>query len=148
MGQVVDGEARAVGRIAFRGHPMVRSLHPTTIEITTEDNLTERGDCIVGVGAERGCSGLDERVKTAIRNENASIKFRILVDADIFEFSGRGDPRLSLAHAHDIVIRRSRFISERTIAVGADAAAKDIPRSIVARLRSPDARGFLELEVV
>ncbi|MGI0066726.1 MAG: DUF371 domain-containing protein, partial [Nitrosotalea sp.] len=36
--------------ISFHGHENVRSLHPKSIEITTDPNLTVNGDCIVGVG--------------------------------------------------------------------------------------------------
>ena len=53
-----------------------------------------------------------------------------------------GSSRLSLEDAHEIVLRKSDFISPRTLAIRADAAAKDIPRGmIVERLRSPDCRG-------
>jgi hypothetical protein len=134
-------------RIVFHGHPLVMALHPTTIEITTEDHLTERGDCIVGVGAERGCAQLTDIVKSGIRRASSRIQIRLVVGADFFTVSASGDPRLTLAHPHDLVVRKSHFISDRTVAVGANAAAKDIPRRMVARLRRPDTVGYLEIEV-
>ena len=126
---------------------MVRSLHPTTIEITTEEHLTAKGDCIVGVGAAKGCSQLGETLKTALRSEKARVTIRVLVGNESFELTAEGDKGLELSHPHDIVIRRSRFTSGRTLAVGASAAAKDIPRSIVSRLRNPETVGALEIEV-
>ena len=52
--------------IEFRGHKSIRATHKTTFEITTDHHLTENGDCIVGVGASKGCSQLDERVRSLI----------------------------------------------------------------------------------
>jgi hypothetical protein len=134
-------------RVSFRGHPMVLALHPTTIEITTETHLTRKGDCIVGVGASSGCSGLSEGVKAALRRDDARVVLRVVVGGESFAVTCRGDARLSLTHPHDIVIRKSDFISDRTLAVGASAAAKDIPRTIAKALTSADARGYLEIEV-
>ncbi len=126
---------------------MVSSLHPTTIEVTTEEFLTENGDCIVGVGAAKGCAGLDARVKEALRRRGAMVKLRIVVGPLLFSIMASGDPRLQLSHEHDMVIRKSDFISDRTLAIRADAAAKDISREMVNLLRNPDTVGRLEIEV-
>ena len=67
---LLSTEGRVVKEaIGFRGHPMVRSLHPTTIEVTTESHLTEKGDCIIGVGATKGCLQLSEEVKEGAQKE-------------------------------------------------------------------------------
>ena len=140
-------EATLRERVVFRGHPMVRSLHPTTIEVTTEAHLTLRGDCIIGVSADKGCLHLREETKEALRREDAKVTLKILSGPESFSFKARGHPGLLLSDSHDIVVRKSGFLSERTLAVGAGAAAKDIPRSLVARLANPDAIGVLEIEV-
>jgi hypothetical protein len=134
-------------RIAFHGHPLISALHQMTIEITTEDRLTKEGDCIVGVGADIGCAGLDEAVKERIRDRSSRVLLRLVVGSDSFEVKARGDARLALTHPHDIVVRKSDFISDRTIAVGADAASNDIPRRMIAALRRPETVGYLEVEV-
>jgi uncharacterized protein len=126
---------------------MVTSLHSTTIEVTTEERLTEKGDCIIGVGASKGCAQLDERLKAALRNDRATVLFSLHVGSEKFEFQGFGNAGLSLLHPHDMVIRKSSFLSDRTLAVGTNAAAKDIPRKIVASLRDPHATGVLKIEV-
>ncbi len=147
--QRLDKEERVLkDRIAFHGHPLVSALHPTTIEITTEDHLTKRGDCIVGVGAQRGCAGLDPAVRGGIARDSAVVLLRLSVGGEAFEVKGRGDSRLGLTHPHDIVARKSDFVSDRTILLGADFAARDIPRSMVSRLRSPHTVGYLEVQVV
>ncbi len=126
---------------------MVSSLHPTTIEVTTEEFLTENGDCIVGVGAAKGCAGLDARVKGALRRRGSMVTIRLVVGSYSFSIRASGDPKLQLSHEHDMVIRRSNFMSDRTLAIRADAAAKDIPREMVNLLRNPGTVGRLELEV-
>ncbi|MDA4126358.1 MAG: DUF371 domain-containing protein [Thaumarchaeota archaeon] len=141
------GREVLVESVTFRGHPLVRSLHPTTIEVTTEEFLTEKGDCIVGVGAAKGCAGLDERIKEILRRRESMVTLRLVVGALSFAVTASGDPRLQLSHEHDMVIRRSDFISDRTLAIRADAAAKDIPRKMVNLLRNPKTVGRLEIKV-
>ncbi len=126
---------------------MVQALHPTTIEVTTEEHLTRRGDCIIGVSASSGCAQLSESVKTAIR-EGSRLLVRIVVGGESFELSAAGDPRLDLSHPRDIVIRKSEFLSDRTLAIRASSAAADIPRSMVSRLRDPHTTGTLEIRVL
>jgi len=133
--------------VIFRGHPMVRSLHPTTIEVTTEESLTERGDCIVGVCASKGCAQLGPWVKEGLRRAGSKVTARFVVGSFKFEVKAAGDPRLQLSHPHDIVIRKSEFASERTLAVHADKASRDFPRDMVRLLRNPSTTGTLEIEV-
>ena len=121
-------------------------MHPTTIEITTDEYLTDRGDCIIGVGADKGCLQLSETLKTVLRSDLSKVTIRIMVGEDSFEFTAHGDAGLKLLHPHDIVVRTSRFTSDRTLAVGATAAAIDIPRPIVTRLTRMQATGIMEIE--
>lgn len=151
MGEVqraaVERKLTAREVVEFRGHPMVRSSHPTTIEITTEEYLTENGDCIVGVKASRGCAGLGGAMKEAIRRPGAKVTIRLVVGDRSFEVRAAGDPRLGLSDPHDMVIRRSDFVSDRTLAVRADSASRNIPREIVRLLKNPATVGRLEIEV-
>lgn len=126
---------------------MVRSTHPTTIEVTTEEYLTEQGDCIVGVGADKGCAGLDPSVRELLRTAGTRVKLSVLVGGESFVLNAKGDPRLTLTDPHDIVIRKSDFVSDRTVAVAADASSRDIPRSIVRLLQDPGTEGRLEIQV-
>jgi uncharacterized protein len=133
--------------IAFRGHPMVTALHPRTIEVTTEDHLTVNGDCIIGVGADKGVAGLLSPVRDALRADGSRVKMTLEVGDESFSLSARGNSALPLQSDLDLVIRKSDFICGRTLAIGADAACKDIPRGIVEKLRSPTGTGLLRIEV-
>ena len=131
--------------IPFRGHPNVRSLHAMTIEITTDGDLTPRGDCIIGVGAATGCGGLPEDIKNALRRDGARVRITLSVDGHTFEVEGRGDRRLELSHPGDIVVRKSSYVCPRTMAIGCNAASDDIPREMVRSLRDPGAAGLMSI---
>lgn len=132
--------------VRFHGHPEVRATHRNTIEFTRNDLLTPRGDCIVGVRAERALAGLSEEFKQALR-ATVRITFIIEIDGASFSFRAMGDPRLKLASPTDMVIRKSDYICERTLAIKSEAAAIDIPRAMITLLRNGDAEGKLRMEV-
>ena len=131
-------------RITFHGHENVLGTHRNTIEITKEEHLTRRGDCIIGVLASKACADFDDRLKEHVQSSRA-MRFTVSVAGNSFSFSGRGSPDLELSDHHEIVFRRSSFASPRTAAVHCDAAAIDIPRRIVRLLQNPGVVGELEI---
>ncbi len=143
----LEGAATLRDRVRFHGHPMVRALHPRTVEVTTDEHLTEQGDCIVGVGADKGCLGLDEGVKSALGTDGASVTIRILAGGETFVIRAVGGSGLRLSHPTDIVVRTTGFASDRTLALYADVAARDMPRAMVTALRDESQIGYLEIEV-
>jgi hypothetical protein len=133
--------------VEFFGHPMVRSRHRNTIEVTRDPNLTISGDCIIGVRADKGLSDLSSEVRDSIRADGSELFITIEVPTESFVVRAAGSSLLSLEDSHEMVLRKTEFISSRTLAIRADAAAKDIPRRMVESLRSPDCRGLLRIEV-
>ena len=133
--------------VEFFGHPMVRSNHRNTIEVTRDPNLTLRGDCIIGVRADKGLADLSREVRDSICSDGSELFIAIEVGWESFAVRALGSSRLSLEDSHEMVMRKSDYVSPRTLAIRADAAAKDIPRSIVENLRSSDCRGLLRIEV-
>jgi len=133
--------------VEFYGHPMVRSRHRNTIEVTRDPNLTISGDCIIGVRADKGLSDLSKDVRDSIRADGSQLFITIEVSPERFVIRAAGSSLLSLEDSHEMVLRKTEFVSPRTLAIRADAAAKDIPRRIVENLRSPDCRGLLRIEV-
>lgn len=132
--------------VGFCGHPNVLSTHKKTIEITRETALTPRGDCIVGVGAESACADLPDELKSRLRDPGRPVRIAIEVGGLRFEAEGVGHKGLTLTHASDIVVRKSRFVCPRTLAVGSDKASDDVPRDMVRLLRDPGARGVFSIE--
>ncbi len=133
--------------VKFHGHHNVRSLHAKTIEITRDENLSLRGDCIVGVSARKACADLGERVKRKLKSNESLVKIEIFVGNESFALTGRGDERLTLLNPHDIVIRRTYFVCPRTMSVMCNKASCDIPRQMVRLLQNDDARGIFRISV-
>jgi hypothetical protein len=133
--------------IQFSGHENIRSNHKKTIEITKESKLTVRGDCIVGVNASSSCFDLPESFKEKLRDSKSKVQFSIKVAGHEFIVEGQGHPDLLLSHKEDIVIRKSDFISPRTLAVRCDKASDLLPREMVQALQNPKARGTFTIIV-
>jgi hypothetical protein len=133
--------------VAFYGHPNVRSLHAKTVEITKEEHLTLRGDCIIGVRASKACADLDESLKRRLASGDSVVKIEIMVGSESFAISGMGDGRLTLQNHQDIVIRKTGFVCPRTMSVKCDMASSDMPRNMVRALQDKDAKGIFRITV-
>jgi len=123
--------------ILAQGHENVLVTHRTTFEITKEPELSKSGTCIIVVSADKALKDLSPEFKENLRKQGS--RLTILIEAgDITEMaSAWGNPRLILTHSKDIVVRKSDYICNRTLAVQADKAACDFSRNLVERLRDP-----------
>ena len=128
-----------------RGHPSVSSTHPTTLELTKDTDLSKNGDCIVAVGCSMGLRDLPESMKNALSSGACRVRLTLTVGVYQFAVEGRGAEGLTLSHPTEIVVRKSGFISDRTLMVNANQAAADIPRSFVELLQDPNRKVLVEL---
>jgi len=133
--------------IKFSGHENIRSTHKKTIEITKESELTPKGDCIIGVNASCSCLDLPSSLKEKLQDPKSKVKFSIKVAQYEFIVEGRGGEDLTLTHTEDIVIRKSNFVSPRTLAVKCDKASDLLPREMVTLLQNPKTRGIFTIIV-
>jgi hypothetical protein len=133
--------------VTFYGHPNIQSLHPKTIEITKDEHLTLRGDCIIGVKATKACADLEELLKHRLAAKNSLVKIEIMVGSESFSIAGMGDERLSLQNPHDIVIRKTNYVCPRTMSVRCDKASSDMPRKIVKLLQDKEAKGIFRITI-
>jgi hypothetical protein len=122
--------------VRARGHPMVRGTHRTTFELTKEEALTIQGDCIIGVGADKGAADLDPVLKRVLGDDRAVLVTRLSVGNETVEVHSRGSAALTLDHPTDLVWRRSTFTSDRTVGIRSDYVAATLPGSIIERLRA------------
>jgi hypothetical protein len=141
----VAGTAMVQDEVIFYGHPNIRSLHAKTIEITKDEHLTPRGDCIIGVKANKACADLDESFKHRLKSNLSVIKIEIMVGDESFIISGRGDERLSMLNSNDIVIRKTNFVCPRTMSVLCDKASSDVPRKLVRILQDQQTKGIFRI---
>lgn len=133
--------------ITFQGHINVLSLHSRTIEITKDPNLTKKGDCILGVSANKACNDLNSSLKDRLKKSSTFVKISIVVDPFVFELAGYGSNTLEVSHGHDIVLRKSNYVDSRTLAVSCDKSAFDIPRNLVNLLTNPETKGIMRINV-
>ncbi|HET6779964.1 MAG TPA: DUF371 domain-containing protein [Nitrososphaera sp.] len=141
------GTPMAEDEVIFYGHPNVRSLHPKTIEITKDEYLTPRGDCIIGVKGNKACADLDEALKRKLKSNSASVKIELIVGTESFVINGKGDQRLNLSSRHEIVIRRTNFVCPRTLSVQCDKASLELPRKMVNMLHDRGTRAIFRITV-
>ncbi len=133
--------------VTFYGHPNVRSLHSKTIEITRDDHLTLRGDCIIGVRASKACADFDQNLRRRLRSNDSVVRIEIMVGDESFLINGKGDERFTLQNPHDIVIRKTGFVCPRTMSVRCDRASSDVPRKMVRMLQDTEERGIFRITV-
>ncbi len=133
--------------IVAYGHELIRSTHKTTFEITKEKYLTKKGDCIIAINSNRACADLSQDFKEAARQTGAEIAITIEAGEEEEIIKAKGDPKLSLTHPTDIVVRKSSYVCSRTLAVRAEKAAADLSRRLVKRLRNPNQKVKITLIV-
>ncbi len=133
-------------QIHGNGHENVTATHTSTFEVTTDDYLTPAGDCILGIEADRAPSDFDPAFVTACQETGARMTALIRVGDREVTVSGRGHPDLSFGSDRGAVVRTAEYIDDRTVMIGADAAAADLDRGLVDALA--DGAGVaLELRV-
>jgi hypothetical protein len=120
--------------IRARGHEHVAATHESTFEVTTDDWLTPAGDCIVGIEADRSPADFDDDFVAACRDPAATITLTLETADARDEIRARGHPDLTFESDRSAVVRTSTYVDDRTVAVGADAAAADLNRDLVAAL--------------
>ena len=122
----------------IHGHKNILGTHKNTIEFTKDSKLTRNGDCIIGVKADFNLKELKALIK-----KNSKIKIIITVDDMIEEINAVSNPDFN--DAHEIVIRKTDFISGRTLGIKADKAVLDLDRELINKLKNPETVGKVEL---
>jgi len=120
--------------IRARGHEHVAATHESTFEVTTDDWLTPAGDCIVGIEADRAPADFDADFVAACRDPETTITLTLETADTSQQVRARGHPDLTFESDRSAVVRTSAYVDERTVAVGADAAAANLDRDLVAAL--------------
>lgn len=129
------------------GHPNIQAVHPTTLMFTKDIHVSKNGDCIVALSAEKSVADLSSQFKQELRKPNA--KVTITIEAGDFkeEIKAFGSPKLCLCHQTDMVIRKSDYACNRTLAICADKSSVDLPRALVEKLQDPKQKVRVTLNV-
>jgi hypothetical protein len=138
---------KTVEVIHAQGHENILSTNKTTFEITKDTHLTKRGDCIIAIKADKAAVDLSQEFKNALRSENARLTITVEADAEKEIVNASGSPQLTLTHLTDLVVRKSNYFCNRTLAIHADKAAEDLSKTLVKKLQNPKQTVIIALTV-
>ena len=119
------------------GHENIKALHNSTLEITKERHLSKQGDCIIAVAADKGLVDLNPEFKKILSQNQSRITMLIEAGGVIDCLYAFGDSRLILSHPTDIVLRKSSYVCDRTLAIKASKAARNLSRQLLEELKKP-----------
>jgi uncharacterized protein len=120
------------------GHVNILATHPTTLEFTKDKDLTKSGDCIVGVNSDFKITK-DVLSAKRIRITISSGGVSDIINAEV-------NPAFN--DSHEIVIRKTGFISNRTLGINASKSSIDIDRRIISNLTNPNSFAEVKIEVI
>ena len=128
-------------------HPNILATHKATLEFTKDSNLSLNGDCIIGVNADFDLEILKRIIKNTESNKNKIVKIKISsINGKLFD-EVTAELNAGFNDAHEIVIRKTDFVSKRTFAVKSNKSASDLRRDLISYLRMPDKKIIVELFV-
>ena len=134
------------------GHENVTSKHKTTLEFTKDKDLSLQGDCIVGVKADFSLKELKKFIKNKVKeslnssNSKKSMKIKIIMKINGYKEEINGFLNSEFDDSREIVIRKSDFVSSRTLVIGADKASKDLKGKLKNKLKNPKNRIYVYLK--
>ena len=129
------------------GHKNILATHKETLEFTKDKHLSKKGDCIIAVAADKALADLSPEFKAGLRKPNAKLTILIEAGGISAQVQASSAQQLSLAHPTDAVVRKSSYVCSRTLAVRADKAAIDLPRELVQKLKNPEQKVKITLNV-
>lgn len=131
------------------GHPNITALHKTTFEVTKDSELSKRGDCIIGVRANKAIRDLNENLKEMLK---LGYKAKITLELPDYgikdEIVGLGNEKMSFKHKKDIVVRKSNYVCDRTLLIKATKSAFEIDKEMIKLLKDPSTRLILKIEII
>jgi uncharacterized protein len=97
------------------------------------------------VNSSGAVQSLPEDLKRVLSSSSGRGRLALRVGQLEFVVVGRGDPRLTFTHETELVVRKSDFISDRTLMILADKSSADIPRDMVRLLQDPASGVTIEI---
>ena len=123
------------------GHEHITAQHKNTLEFTKDDFVTRTGDCIVGCKADFNYRELKDFIEEKIRqyqnnkknsidknikNKSSGIEIKIIIEVDGIKEKITGFLNPDFDDDREIVVRKSDFLSKRTLVYGSDKGAGDL----------------------
>jgi len=128
------------------GHKNITASHTTTFEITKASELKKEADCIIAVKADKACADLGKDFRDALK-EAKRVEITIEAGGITDIVTAYGSPALRMTHEEDIVVRKSDYIDNRTLAILANKSANELKQELVEKLRYSDTKVKITLEI-
>lgn len=128
------------------GHPDIKATDTACFKITKSATVKTDVKGIVAVKANKGCADLSNEVKHALK-EAKKVEITLEAGEEKDEVTAYGSPALKLSHSDDIVVRKDDFVDSRTLAILADKAANELKQELVEKLRTPNIKVKITLEI-
>jgi uncharacterized protein len=129
------------------GHPNILANHYSTLMITKDTYVSKNGDCIVAVAANKSVADFSSEFKEKLKKPDAKLSITISAEGLKEIISAFGTPNLILTHPTDIVIRKSSYVCNRTLAICADKASNDLSRELREKLKKPNQKIKITLTI-
>lgn len=123
------------------GHPNILGTHKATLEFTKEEELSLKGDCIIGVKADFELEGLKEFIKK-LKNK----KISVTISASKIHETLAAEVNSDFDDEKEFVIRKTNFASKRTFATSSNKAAFDLNRNLISFLKEKSSKISVLLE--
>ena len=120
------------------GHENITARHKTTLEFTKDEDLSLKGDCIVGVKASFQLNKIKHFIKTMDNNKKITIIMERINNNSKNKIVERINAEINpgFNSDKDIVIRKSDFKDYRTLAINSDKASCDLSSGMIDTLKN------------
>lgn len=116
------------------GHPNIKATHVKTLEFTKDSDLTERGDCIIGIKSDFKLPKLkdfEKKVKVICSLKDPET-------GEILSSEFKCKVNKNFDSNEELVLRKSGFDSNRTFGFGLNRGANWLDRKIVELMQDPE----------
>lgn len=104
--------------------------------ITKDTQVSKNGDCIVAVAANKSLADFSTEFKENLKKPDTKLSITISAE-DVKEIIyASGTQNLILTHQTDMVIRKSSYVCNRTLAICANKASNDLSRELRDKLKN------------
>ncbi len=132
--RIAGKEAAEEYRFTAWGHPGIKATHRTTLMLTKDADCTARGDCIIGVRADFDPGQLRELVK---QEGKLVMAITVKQGRKVLREQVETTTNASFNDSREIVLRKTDFLSPRTLGIRADKSAFELNREMAVAMRNP-----------
>jgi len=121
------------------GHPNILAAHKTTLEFTKDEDVTSKGNCIIGVKSDFALEKIKDFIKNC-KNRKIAIIIKAASKNAISSEKINAEINPNFNHDKELVIRKTDFVSERTLGIKANKAAFELEKGLIDYLKERNSK--------